>query len=130
MAFIYEELEAALDDYFARKTKDEILQDLIDTDCLKFFTKDKYLREYGYIYGVVSHYSCDGYGFIISEDNHKYFVFWKNILIKGFKSLNKNEKVKFKTKQSIRGIEAVEVEVIPDDFELNFLLKDEEYINE
>ena len=50
-----------------------------------------------------------GYGFITGEDGKDYFVYFKDINMDGFKTLEEGQKVTFDTKETDRGISACNV---------------------
>ena len=119
MPFIRDELQTQLNHYLDTKTREELLDDLIQHNCLDFFVNKAYTRESDYLYGTVSQFSHIGYGFITGEDRQSYFIFWKNIDMKGFKTLDAGNKVKFKARQRPRGTEAYDAVRLPDDFVLH-----------
>ena len=50
-----------------------------------------------------------GYGFLTGEDGKDYFVYFKDINMEGFKTLEEGQKVTFDTKETDRGISACNV---------------------
>lgn len=52
------------------------------------------------------------YGFIDGEDGQSYFVHQSNILMSGYRYLVEDQKVKFKPSQNVKGLEAIEVEIV------------------
>ncbi len=50
-----------------------------------------------------------GWGFINGEDGHEYYVHFTNINMEGYKYLEEAQQVTFETKETPKGIEAVEV---------------------
>ena len=50
-----------------------------------------------------------GYGFITRDDGKDYFAHYSNIVMDGFKALEKGEPVTFKTKPDKKGELAVEI---------------------
>lgn len=64
-----------------------------------------------FLYGTVSWFNSEkGFGYILAEDNVKYFIHFSNIKKDGYKNLDAEDNVRFKTKDSLN--EAIEVEVI------------------
>lgn len=60
--------------------------------------------------GTVKWFSKNkGYGFIETEDDGEYFVHWKSISQEGYKTLEKDDKVKFDLLETDRGIQAINV---------------------
>jgi CspA family cold shock protein len=53
-----------------------------------------------------------GYGFIIGEDGKDIFVHYSGIKGDGFRTLDADQKVEYRTAQGERGITAVDVTVI------------------
>ncbi|MCK4338380.1 MAG: cold shock domain-containing protein [Candidatus Cloacimonetes bacterium] len=50
-----------------------------------------------------------GYGFITGEDGKEYFVHWRSIKEEGYKTLIEDDDVEFKTTETEKGIQAIEV---------------------
>ena len=50
-----------------------------------------------------------GYGFITGDDEKEYFVHWRSIQGNGYKTLIDNDDVEFKTTETEKGIQAIEV---------------------
>jgi len=50
-----------------------------------------------------------GYGFITGEDGKEYFVHWQSIKEEGYKTLIEDDNVEFKTTETEKGIQAIEV---------------------
>ena len=50
-----------------------------------------------------------GYGFIAGENGKEYFVHWRSIQGEGYKVLEEGDDVNFKTEETEKGIQAVNV---------------------
>lgn len=50
-----------------------------------------------------------GYGFIQGDDGKEYFVHWRSIKEEGYKTLIEDDDVEFKTSETEKGIQAIEV---------------------
>ncbi len=60
--------------------------------------------------GTVKWFSSKkGYGFITGEDGKDYFVYFKDINMEGFKTLEEKQAVTFDTKETDRGTSAINV---------------------
>lgn len=70
-------------------------------------------------YGEVVWFSAKrGIGFILQEDSEvDLFVHWSNIVCEGFRTLNKGQKVSYKTGENHRGPQAIEVVVLEEKIE-------------
>ena len=50
-----------------------------------------------------------GYGFLTGDDGKDYFVYFKDINMDGFKTLKEGQEVTFDTKETDRGVSAINV---------------------
>jgi CspA family cold shock protein len=50
-----------------------------------------------------------GYGFISGDDGKEYFVHWRSIQGEGYKILVEGDEVEFKTEETEKGMQAVNV---------------------
>lgn len=53
--------------------------------------------------------SKKGYGFITGDDGKDYFIYFSDINMKGFKTLTEGQRVTFDTKETDRGVSAINV---------------------
>lgn len=60
--------------------------------------------------GTVTYFAKDkGYGFIVGDDNQKYFVHFSEIKMDGYKVLKDGDKVEFMPSKNERGLCAMSV---------------------
>ena len=57
--------------------------------------------------------SKKGYGFILPEDGSEIFVHYTGIIAEGFKALTEGQMVEFEVGNNEKGVQAVNVTVIP-----------------
>ena len=57
--------------------------------------------------------SKQGYGFILPEDGGEIFVHYTGIIAEGFKALTEGQMVEFEVGNNEKGVQAVNVTVIP-----------------
>ncbi len=57
--------------------------------------------------------SKKGYGFILPEDGGEIFVHYTGIIAEGFKALTEGQMVEFEVGNNEKGVQAVNVTVIP-----------------
>ena len=57
--------------------------------------------------------SKKGYGFILSEEGKEIFVHYTGIISEGFKALTEGQNVEFEIGNNDKGVQAVNVNVIP-----------------
>ena len=67
--------------------------------------------------GIVKWFNDEkGYGFIEREGGSDIFVYWSNIKMQGHKTLEAGEKVKFDVEKTDKGENAINVEVIEEEY--------------
>lgn len=67
--------------------------------------------------GIVKWFNDEkGYGFIERKSGSDIFVYWSNIKMQGHKTLEAGEKVKFDVEKADKGENAINVEVIEEEY--------------